>query len=268
MTSLKCKTRKNTATSQDIIKLLTKPRREKDIRNHEENTTRDKQSTDPITKRRYKHKAHSKATGIHCTIKINIATNNRNATKSEKKERTKLELLRIGTCGLLQADIPLHSYILSEFALGLDNIAHFYKLESTPEEKRLLEAIHRQDLFPENITPYLKQASIAFLMRFKTENSVKGITVTSSGFYGPQGRELRIPTYTQNLNEALEKFKEEESRFVNFEMESSALYALGGALGHSCATICLGIANRPLKKFSSDYSEHMQKLIAHALEKI
>lgn len=190
------------------------------------------------------------------------------ATKSEKKERTKLELLRIGTCGLLQADIPLHSYILSEFALGLDNIAHFYKLESTPEEKRLLEAIHRQDLFPENITPYLKQASIAFLMRFKTENSVKGITVTSSGFYGPQGRELRIPTYTQNLNEALEKFKEEESRFVNFEMESSALYALGGALGHSCATICLGIANRPLKKFSSDYSEHMQKLIAHALEKI
>ena len=188
-------------------------------------------------------------------------------TKEEKIVQTKLELLRIGTCGLLQADIPIHSYILSNYALGLDNVGHYYKLNYTNSEQELLKSIQKCSLFPEHITPYLKKASPNFLKKFETEKTIKGITVTSSGFYGPQGRALRLPTHTADLHEKLGGFKHREHRFVNFEMESSALYALGSALGHSCATICLGIANRPAKEFSSNYSIQMKELIQHALER-
>ena len=104
--------------------------------------------------------------------------------------------------------------------------------------------------------------------KFEAENTIKGITVTSSGFYGPQGRALRLSTNTSDLHKKLESFKYYDHRFVNFEMESSALFALGTALGHSCATICLGIANRPAKQFSSDYSSHMKELIQHVLERL
>ena len=97
----------------------------------------------------------------------------------------------------------------------------------------------------------------------------KGITVTSSGFYGPQGRELRLPTFTKGLHEKLEHYSDSnQNRFVNFEMESSALFTLGKELGHSCATICLGIANRPNLNFSSGYSNEMVQLIKYALDRI
>lgn len=223
----------------------------------------------------YKNKRISVlSTGIG-TDNIDIVVNELDAafninleTKEEKKKQTKLELLRIGTCGLLQAEIPLHTYVLSEYALGLDNVGHFYTLNYTEQEKELLQSIQDSSLFPAHIIPYLKKASSNFLEKFEKENSIKGITVTSSGFYGPQGRALRLPTYTSDLHEKLQIFKHNEHRFVNFEMESSALFALGTALGHSCATICLGIANRPAKEFSSDYSEHMKNLIQHALEKL
>tara|TARA_B100001287_G_scaffold64605_2_gene52531 strand:- start:1575 stop:2441 length:867 start_codon:yes stop_codon:yes gene_type:complete len=214
------------------------------------------------------------STGIG-TDNIDIVVNELDAafninlkTREEKKFQTKLELLRIGTCGLLQADIPLHSYVLSEFALGLDNIGHFYILKNSEDEKELLKSIREHALFPKHIIPYLKKASTDFLAKFETEKTMKGITVTSSGFYGPQGRELRLPTYTSNIHEKLQRFKHHKQRFVNFEMESSALFALSTALGHSCATICLGIANRPAKKFSSDYSIYMNELIQHALERL
>ena len=223
----------------------------------------------------YKNKRVSVvSTGIG-TDNIDIVVNELDAafninleTREEKTEQTKLELLRIGTCGLLQADIPLHSYVLSDYALGLDNVGHFYDLNFTDKEKKLLKSIENASLFPRHIIPYIKKASSNFLKKFETDHTVKGITVTSSGFYGPQGRALRLPTHTSDLHEKLQTFKHDEHRFVNFEMESSALFALGGALNHSCASICLGIANRPANKFSSDYNKTMQALIVHALEKI
>ena len=223
----------------------------------------------------YKNKRISVlSTGIG-TDNIDIVVNELDAafninpeTREEKPNRTKLELLRIGTCGLLQADIPIHSYVLSDYALGLDNVGHFYSINYTDQEKELLKSIQDCALFPQHIIPYLKKSSDNFLTKFETNHTIKGITVTSSGFYGPQGRALRLPTYTKDLHEKLQRFKHNEHRFVNFEMESSALFALGTSLGHSCATICLGIANRPAKKFSSDYSSHMKALIQHALERL
>ena len=189
--------------------------------------------------------------------------------KTEKPDRKQIELLRIGTCGILQSDIPVHSYVLSEYALGLDNVGHFYDTVLSEEEEALLNDISKHDIFPQNIIPYIKKASEKFMEKFDGPLCHKGITVTSSGFYGPQGRELRLPTFTNGLHEKLECYIDSnQNRFVNFEMESSALFTLGIGLGHSCSTICLGIANRPNLDFSSDYSNEMVKLITYALDRI
>ena len=189
--------------------------------------------------------------------------------KTEKTDRKQIELLRIGTCGILQSDIPVHSYVLSEYALGLDNVGHFYDTVLSEEEEALVNDISKHDIFPQNIIPYIKKASEKFMEKFDGPLCHKGITVTSSGFYGPQGRELRLPTFTNGLHEKLERYIDSnQNRFVNFEMESSALFTLGIGLGHSCSTICLGIANRPNLDFSSDYSNEMVKLITYALDKI
>jgi uridine phosphorylase len=190
-------------------------------------------------------------------------------TRTEKPNTTHLELVRIGTCGILQSDIPLHSFVLTDFAMGLDNVGHFYKSKFTAEEIQLLESILSEKLFPKHIHPYIKKASADLIRKFDGEKCHKGITVTSSGFYGPQGRELRIPTHTRGLHENLEQFiDQKQNRFVNFEMESSALFTLGQALGHSCATICLGIANRPNLDFSGGYSKEMSRLITYVLDRI
>ena len=223
----------------------------------------------------YKNKKISViSTGIG-TDNIDIVINELDAafnidadTRTEKEFKTKLEILRIGTCGLLQKNLPVHSYILSEYALGLDNIAHFYNIDFTEAEKSILNAVLDANLFPEHVHPYIRKSTESFLKKFETKDTFKGITITSSGFYAPQGRELRIPTKTKNLHQKLERFSYENNKFLNFEMESSALFALGTALGHSCGTICLGIANRPAKTFSSDYKQHMSELIQHVLKNI
>ena len=106
------------------------------------------------------------------------------------------------------------------------------------------------------------------MSRLSSKDTHIGITVTSSGFYGPQGRTLRIPTHTQDIHLLLAKFIEKDLKILNFEMESSALFALGKELGHRCATICLGIANRPNLEFSSDSKAEMLKLISYTLERI
>lgn len=223
----------------------------------------------------YKNKRISAiSTGIG-TDNIDIVVNELDAlfnidliTRTEKEQSTKLELLRIGTCGILQSDIPVHAYVLSEFALGLDNVGHFYDVDFSPEEIQLLEEIQKQNIFPKYIAPYLKKGTGDFVHKFDGAKCFKGITVTSSGFYGPQGRELRLPTHTKGLHEKLEQFRDGKNRFVNFEMESSALFTLGQGLGHSCATICLGIANRPNLEFSSDYKAYMIELIKYSLDRI
>lgn len=188
--------------------------------------------------------------------------------RKDKESFTSLDIVRIGTCGILHTEIPVHSYILSTHAYGLDNIAHFYHLEYTNQEKKILNAINEQVPLPSGVVPYLIESSPRLLEKLSSETTHKGVTVTSSGFYGPQGRQLRLQNRTKNLNESLTNFHFERSRIVNFEMESSALFALGKALGHNCATICLGIANRPNKEFSDGYKNHMMGLIQYVLDRI
>lgn len=188
--------------------------------------------------------------------------------REDKTEKITLTMIRIGTCGILQPEVPVHSYILSTHALGLDNVAHYYDIPFTDEEAALNNAINQSVQLPKAIKTYLAKASENLTNLLRSEQTVEGITITSSGFYGPQGRQLRLQNRTQGLNDQLTAFAYKDMRITNFEMESSALFALGKALGHECATICLGIANRPKKDFSKDYSQYMLKLIEYVLDRI
>ena len=188
--------------------------------------------------------------------------------RKDKAEFTKLSLVRIGTCGILQPEIPIHGYILSTHAYGLDNIARFYDVPFSNEEEKLTEEITTHIQLPSGLSPYLKAASNELTSLLSSEKTFEGITITSSGFYGPQGRQLRLGTKTRHLNDKITSFSSGDNRIVNFEMESSALFSLGGALGHDCATICLGIANRPKKEFSSGYKPDMERLITYVLDRI
>ena len=195
---------------------------------------------------------------------VNIDLDNR----IENEEKISLEIIRIGTCGILQENIPVHSYILSSHACGFDNVAHFYKINFSAFELDLAQKINGFLDFPKSIQTYFSSANEDLVSRLSSKDTHIGITVTSSGFYGPQGRTLRIPTHTQDIHLLLAKFIEKDLKILNFEMESSALFALGKDLGHRCATICLGIANRPNLEFSSDSKAEMQKLISYTLERI
>ncbi len=214
------------------------------------------------------------STGIG-TDNIDITINELDALANidliERKDFTafkKLTLIRIGTCGILQPDVPVHSYILSSHAFGLDNVAHFYEVPQSEVEQSLKEAISSQLTLPEAIQPYLISASQELNERLRSDLTFDGVTVSSSGFYGPQGRQLRLKAKTALLNEQLTAVKLEGLKVMNFEMESSALFALGRSLGHQCTTICLGIGNRPKLEFSTGYTEEMTALIRYVLDRI
>ena len=186
----------------------------------------------------------------------------------DKKEFSSLEIVRIGTCGILQKDIPVHSWIVSDYALGLDNVAHFYQISFTSEENEFCKELKTFLNLPTAIQPYFVSPSQELTNKLKSENTKSGITITSSGFYGPQGRQLRLKTHTEELQLHVGDFEKNGVKVTNFEMESSALFSLGKELGHQCATICLGVANRPNMEFSEGYSSEMKELIEYVLERI
>ena len=189
-------------------------------------------------------------------------------TRSDLVKKTSLDLVRIGTCGLLQAEIPVHSYVLSNAAFGLDNVAHFYNIDFNEEEINTAKEIKSKIGLPEEINPYFVFADKDITSKLYSDDVFDGITVTSSGFYGPQGRQLRLSTKTTEINEKLEEINTLGMKVMNFEMESSALFSLGRALGHKCATICLGVANRPNLEFSKGYKKDMIELIRYVLDRI
>lgn len=191
------------------------------------------------------------------------------AKRKEKSEKKRLSFIRIGTCGSLQSEIPVGSYILSDGAIGLDNVAHFYQMTFSSFEQEFTASLEQHLQLPATIRPYFCLSDSALTDNLDDHPNVKrGITVTASGFYGPQGRQLRLPLRTPDLNERLMSFRYEGHRIANFEMESSALFALSRALGHRATTICLALANRPNGDFLSTYSKEMNELIAYVLKKL
>jgi uridine phosphorylase len=189
-------------------------------------------------------------------------------TRTEKIEKKSLDIIRIGTCGILQPSIPIHSFVVSSFAFGLDNIAHFYEIEYSNKEKKLTTALTDHLQFPLGIQPYLVESNNKLTEKLISNKTYQGITVTSSGFYGPQGRQLRVKNATNEMNEKLTDFKYDDLQVINFEMESSAIFALGKEMGHRCTTICLGVANRPKMEFSTGFDKEMKELIVYVLDRI
>ncbi len=190
------------------------------------------------------------------------------ANRVERKERRPLRIVRIGTSGALNADIDVGSFVHSAYAIGLDGVMHFYNGQFEADEVELLEAYRAHCQWSiGGFSPYAVRGSRAAGALFQ-EGFVQGITATACGFYGPQGRALRIAPSFPELNERMGSFSFHGIPMANYEMESSALFALGGLLGHECTTVCLIIANRQKGAFLEDYKPRMQVLIDKVLERV
>lgn len=191
------------------------------------------------------------------------------AKREVKPGHTNLNIIRLGTSGALQADIPVDSTVMSSHGIGIDGMLYYYKDLQKVYDKAMTEAFIKQcqwdDVFP---TPYAVPASDRLIQRFSGGDHLMGITATAPGFYGPQGRKLRLETTHPDLNQAIAGFSFEGRRIVNFEMETSALYGLGKLLGHDTLTICAIIANRVSKTYSKDYHSTVEKLVVSVLEKL
>ncbi len=188
--------------------------------------------------------------------------------RTPKESHTSLDIIRLGTSGALQADIEVDTFVASAYGLGLDGLLNFYKYDESLIEQDLVEAFIKQTNWSQRLPyPYIVKASDELLK--KVAGDLKsGITATASGFFGPQGRELRIPLAFPELNEKIENFNYNGKVITNFEMETSALYALGKTLGHNTLTVCDIIANRVNRTYSKDYKKSVEKLIQHVLEKV
>ncbi|MBP9099199.1 MAG: nucleoside phosphorylase [Ferruginibacter sp.] len=187
-------------------------------------------------------------------------------TRSIKEKLTSLNIIRIGTCGSLQKDIPVDSFVASTHGLGIDNLLNFYINNSNEEEKQILHAFKTHTQMQQGISePYINAAGISLLKEFVT-GFHQGITVTCPGFYGPQGRVLRMGLNQPQLIDRLSGFSFGQHRICNFEMETSAIYGMGKIMGHHCLSLSVIVANRISKEFSKDGGAAVENLIKNALE--
>ena len=187
-------------------------------------------------------------------------------TRQAKPNLTSLDIIRIGTSGTFQADIKIDSFLAAEYCLGFDALLNFYQQKNSADELNLLSAFvkHMPD-FLEFCKPYITKGSEYLLEKF-SPFAQKGITATCEGFYAPQGRVLRLPLAYTNFIAKLQGFQHNGKRLTNFEMETSAIYGLGQALGHRCLSLNAIIANRALGEFSKDYKSVVTSLIEKTLE--
>ena len=187
-------------------------------------------------------------------------------TRTINKNKKKLNLIRLGTSGALQQDIKVDTFIAASYGLGFDGLAHFYNNQEILEQE-MSTSYANHAIWPSKLAaPYFVKASECLLEKFP--DIPNGITATAPGFYGPQGRTLRLIPSIHNLHEKMESFSYEGEKISNFEMETSALYYLGQTLGHNTLTICAIIANRLTKQYSKDYKKTVEKMIDLVLNRI
>jgi uridine phosphorylase len=187
-------------------------------------------------------------------------------TRQPRPELQHLNIIRIGTSGSLQADVPVDSFVASSHGLGIDNLVNFYRHEHNEEEKQLLHSFVTQTQLHHGIShPYLFSASGSLIKHF-VNGFHHGITVTCPGFYGPQGRILRLGLSNPGLINRLTEFSFGQHRITNFEMETAGIYGLGKLLGHHCLSLNAIVANRVTREFSKDINKTVEKLIRQSLE--
>ena len=193
---------------------------------------------------------------------VNIDFNSR--TINDKKKS--LNLIRLGTSGALQKDIEVDTFLASSFGLGFDNVAHFYEENNVIIKEMGIHYLSHVNWPKDLSAPYFVKASENLLSIFT--DFKQGITATAPGFYGPQGRTLRLNPSITDLHEKMGSFNFDNHQITNFEMETSALYFLGQTLGHNTLTICAIIGNRFTKKYSKDYKKTVEKMIDLVLERL
>jgi uridine phosphorylase len=189
-------------------------------------------------------------------------------TRKPKEELTSLNIIRIGTSGSLQLDIPVDSFVMSKFGLGLDNMLRSYLIDHISNESMEEAFIKQTDWDLNKGKPYAIACSEKLEKLIESSQIHKGITATSGGFYGPQGRILRLPIQDESLNTKMDNFNFEGNKITNLEMETAAIYGLGKLLGHHCLSLNAIIANRPSGTFSHDPYKAVDELIAYTLQKI
>ncbi len=217
------------------------------------------------------------STGIGCD-NIDIVMNELDAlanidfnTRYEKDQHRELSLVRIGTCGGLQPNTPVGTFVVSEKSMGFDGLLNFYSGRNEVCDLALERAFINHMGWTGNMCqpyPYVIDASQELVNRIDQGDMVRGITIAAGGFFGPQGRELRIPLADPKQNEKIEKFEYNGHKITNFEMESSALAGLASLMGHKAMTVCMVIANRLIKEANTGYKSTIDELIKKVLERI
>lgn len=190
------------------------------------------------------------------------------ATREVNPVHRTLNILRIGTSGALHADIPLGSFILSHISVGFDGVMNWYANREKVTDPEVEEAFKaHMNWNPYLPSPYFVKASDKIIRRFE-DCTVKGVTISAPGFYGPQGRVVRVPLAMPDMLENIESFRFGDYRITNFEMEGAPLAGLARHLGHEACTVCCAIANRYLKSSNPDYKPQVRKLIELGLERM
>jgi Uridine phosphorylase len=215
------------------------------------------------------------STGIGCD-NIDIVVNELDAlanidfnTREEKKEFRTLELVRIGTCGGLQPNTPVGTYICSQKSIGFDGLLNFYAGRNEACDLAFEEAFKKHmDWSPLLCAPYVIDANAELIARINQGDMVNGVTIAAGGFFGPQGRELRVSLADPKQNEKIESFEYNGYKITNFEMESSALAGLSKLMGHKAMTVCMVIANRLIKEANPNYKNSIDTLIKTVLDRI
>ena len=214
------------------------------------------------------------STGIGCD-NIDIVLNELDAlanidfeTRKEKTNLRQLTLVRIGTCGGLQKNTPIGTFIASKKSIGFAGLLNYYAKREELDITFENEFKKQVNWNPQLGNPYVADADMKLLEQIAQDDMVRGITISCGGFFGPQGRRLRIPLADPQLNEKIVKFEYNGDRITNFEMESSALAGLAQHLGHKALTCCMVIANRRQKEANSGYKNTIDGLIKKVLERI
>lgn len=189
-------------------------------------------------------------------------------TREIKPEHRTLNILRVGTTGAIHADIPLGSFILSHISVGCDGLMNWYA------DRDKISVLELENAFVKHVgwdrhlpAPYFVKASDKIIDLFK-DCTVKGVTISAPGFYGPQGRVIRMGLAMPDMLEKFESFRFGDYRITNFEMESSAVAGIAAHLGHNAGTVCCAIANRYLKSSNPDYKPQVRKLVELSLQRM
>lgn len=217
------------------------------------------------------------STGIGCD-NIDIVMNELDAlanidfaTREEKEQLRTLELVRIGTCGGLQPFTPVGTFICSEKSIGFDGLLNFYAGRDSVCDLAFERAFLHQMEWAGNMcisAPYVIDADAELIDRIAQSDMIRGVTIAAGGFFGPQGRELRIPLADPKQNDKIEAFEYDGYKITNFEMESSALAGLSKLMGHKAMTVCMVIANRLIKEANTGYKNSIDTLIKNVLDRI